>query len=242
MVTQKQIAAIFDVDGTLIAGTSLEQIFIKYLLRRGEMKLGDLLRFSLGMIKSLAEGRAALRANKFYLRGKEAQRVRKLARECFEAEIAPRLLDGGVERLRWHQQAGHLVILLSGTLNCLLEPLAEHLGVFAHIGTQLESEGRILTGRIAGPHPYGETKAEILRDLNAGGAIDVKRSFAYADRYSDRHLLALVGNPVATNADDLLHQLAESKGWMREVFTCDGPRRLTGRTYDQINSGHGEIG
>ena len=33
----QRIAAIFDVDGTLIAGATLERIFIRFLRRRGEL-------------------------------------------------------------------------------------------------------------------------------------------------------------------------------------------------------------
>jgi phosphoserine phosphatase len=36
-MNNKHIAAIFDVDGTLIASPTTERIFIRFLLRRGEL-------------------------------------------------------------------------------------------------------------------------------------------------------------------------------------------------------------
>jgi HAD superfamily hydrolase (TIGR01490 family) len=213
-----RIAAIFDVDGTLVAGDSLERIFMRFLWRRGELKARDLAGFAAGALSALATGRSPLKANKSYLRGKDASHLRRLARECFELEIAPDLLPDAIDRLRWHQNAGHLVILLSGALDLLLEPLAEHLGVSARIGSELEVEGRFLTGRIVGLHPYGVAKAECLMAMNRIGLFNVKRSFAYADSYADRHLLDYIGHPVATNADRRLRLLAESKGWMIEDF------------------------
>lgn len=215
----KRIAAIFDVDGTMIAGASMEQVFARFLWRRGVLRATDIGRFLLGGWQALRAGQSPLIANKAYLHGQDAAQLRRLARACFATEIAPRLLPDAVRRLHWHQCAGHFVVLLSGALDPLLEPLAESLGVSARIGTQLEVVGRQLTGRIAGVHPYGIAKAECLRELNRTDAFDLKRSFAYANHYSDRHLLALVGYPVATNADARLRQFAQRKGWLCETFT-----------------------
>src|SRR4029453_7989814 len=87
--------------------------------------------------KAAATGRLRLKAIKAYLRGKDSTRLRLLARECFENEVERRLSPEAVDRLRWHQSAGHLVILLSGTLDLLLEPLAAGLGVYARLGSGL---------------------------------------------------------------------------------------------------------
>jgi HAD superfamily hydrolase (TIGR01490 family) len=227
-----RIAAIFDVDGTLIAGDSLERIFIRFLWRRGELSLGDLARMATGSLMTLIAGRSPLKANKAYLRGKDAAHIRRLARECFDEEITRHLLPHAINRLHWHQNAGHLVILLSGTLDLLLEPLAEYLGVSARIGAELEVKGRALTGHIAGLHPFGEAKADCLMVMNRVGLFNTKRSFAYADSYADRHLLSRLGNPVATNADRRLLRLAESRGWMIENFAFEQEPMLVEKAYD----------
>jgi HAD superfamily hydrolase (TIGR01490 family) len=227
-----RIAAIFDVDGTLIAGDSLERIFLRFLWRRGELGLFDLARMASGAVIALIAGRPPLKSNKAYLRGKDTAHMRRLARECFDEEITRHLLPHAINRLHWHQSAGHLVILLSGTLDLLLEPLAEYLGVSARIGSELEVKGRSLTGRIAGLHPFGETKVDCLMVMNRVGLFNIKRSFAYADSYADRHLLSRLGNPVATNADRRLLRLAENRGWMIENFTSDKKPVLIERAYD----------
>jgi alcohol-forming fatty acyl-CoA reductase len=217
-MNNKKIAAIFDVDGTLIAGATLERIFIRFLRRRGELGWREMLRWLGAAAKAAARGRLRLKAIKAYLRGKDSTRLRRLARECFENEVEPRLSPEAIGRLRWHQSAGHLIILLSGTLDLLLEPLAERLGVYARVGSELEVEDRRFTGRIAGAHPFGVTKAECLAAINRANRFDLKRSFAYADSFADRHLLAMVGHPVATNADAALRKIAESRGWIIENF------------------------
>jgi HAD superfamily hydrolase (TIGR01490 family) len=234
MDNNSRIAAIFDVDGTLVAGATLERIFIGFLWRRGDLGWLDLLRWIGGTAEAFAAGRSPLKANKTYLRGKDAARIRRLARECFETEIEPRLSQQAINRLRWHQSAGHFVILLSGTLDLLLEPLAEHLGVCARVGTELEVGERRFTGRISGLHPFDKTKAECLSVMSRVGMFDLKRSFAYADSYADRHLLAMVGNPVATNADAALRKIAESKGWMTEEFSGSKEQNPAGGIYGRV--------
>ncbi len=217
-MNNQKIAAIFDVDGTLIAGATLERIFIKFLLRRGELGWREMICWLGAAAKAAATRQLRLKAIKTYLRGKDSIHLRRLARECFESKIEPRLSPEAVNRLRWHQSAGHFVILLSGTLDLLLEPLAERLDVYARVGSELEIENRRFTGRIAGAHPFGVTKAKCLATINSANRFDLKRSFAYADSFADRHLLAMVGHPVATNADAALRKIADSRGWMIEDF------------------------
>jgi HAD superfamily hydrolase (TIGR01490 family) len=219
-MTAKRIAAIFDVDGTLIARDSLERIFLRFLWRYGELRGRDLARLVGGAFQALAAGRSPLKANKAYLRGKRAEQIKLLARDCCAQEITRRLLPRALERLRWHQRAGHQIVLLSGTLDLLLKPLAESLQVEARAGTELETAAGRLTGRIAGRHIYGPAKVESAMALSRARAFDLARSFAYGDHYTDRFLLAAVGYPVAANPDRRLRRVAEQRGWMIEDFTA----------------------
>ncbi len=212
-MNRTKIAAVFDVDGTLIAGASLERTFISFLVRNRELRPAELARFIGGTLEGIPWV-----ANKSYLRGKDRQRLSNLAQVCLEEEIEPRLLPAALARLRWHQASGHEVALLSGTLDLLLAPLADMLGVRAASGTNLETASQQLTGRIVGGHPFGEGKVERLRELRRRFEFEPQNSFAYANQYSDRHVLEKVGNPVAANPDRELHQLAIARGWMIEDF------------------------
>lgn len=228
MTNQRNIAAIFDVDGTLIAGTSMEEIFLRFLWRRNEIGIRGILGAIGGAVAAIAAGQSPIIANKGYLRGKDCVTIRQLARECFESEIAHRVSPRAIDRLRWHQDAGHFVLLLSGALDVLLEPLAESLGVSARIGVQLETCERRFSGRIDGIHPYGMRKADCLSAVARATAFDLKKSFAYANHYTDRFLLAMVGNPVAINADPRLQRFAADRGWMIEQFASQRKKEVYG--------------
>lgn len=218
-MNKNSIAAIFDIDGTLLAGTSMEVRFLQYLWRYGELRASDIMRLAAGAFHTAVEGRSVLRANKAYLSGKPLDHYRRLAQDCFDQHIKHHLLPTAVARVRWHQQQNHTVVLLSGSLDLLVEPLARHLNADSHIGTRIKQDGIYLLGKIEGEHPYNKAKATTLLALNQFRNFDLSKSFAYGNHYTDRHVLGLVGNPVATNPDRRLRHWARESGWMIEDFT-----------------------
>lgn len=231
-MNKKSIAAIFDVDGTLLAGASMEMRFLKYLWRYGELRASDITRLAAGTFRTALEGRSVLGANKAYLSGKSIRHYRRLAQDCFDQQIKHHLLPKAVARVRWHQQQGHVVVLLSGSLDLLVEPLAQYLKAPSHLGTRIQNDGGKLLGRIAGEHPYAKAKVTSLLALDQVHNFDLARSFAYGNHHTDRHVLGLVGNPVATNPDRRLRKVAIKHGWLIEEFTQKESK------YDGIRSYH----
>ena len=231
-IMSQPIAAIFDVDGTLLAGASMELRFLQYLWRYGELRARDLLRLAAGTVHTAAQGRSPRRANKAYLAGKPCEHYRRLAQDCFDQHIKHHLLPKAVARVRWHQQQGHAIVLLSGSLEILVEPLARHLNADFSLTTRIANDGTTMRGQIAGEHPYSKAKATTLLAFNQLHNFDLAKSFAYGNHYTDRHVLSLVGEPVATNADRRLQRWATQHGWMLEEFR-DGNQE---KEYDGIRS------
>lgn len=143
---KKSIAAIFDVDGTLLVGASMEVRFLQYLWRYGELRVSDIGRLAAGAFRTAAQGHSVLRANKAYLSGKPYEHYRRLAQDCFDQHIKHHLLPKAVARVRWHQQQGHAIVLLSGSLDLLLEPPG---GLCALQGAA-RSSGRVFAGAVLG--------------------------------------------------------------------------------------------
>ena len=135
--------------------------------------------------------------------------------EILYTELLPTLRDDVVKVLRWHQERGHLVVLVSGGFQGVLELAGKELGIAHIVGTQLEISDERLTGDLAGPYCFGESKAELLKEylLSNGLAVDWSRSFAYADRIHDQYVMGLVGFPVAVYPDDDLLDMVEARGW-----------------------------
>jgi phosphoserine phosphatase len=90
----------------------------------------------------------------------------------------------------------------------------------AAIGTVSEVTDGVYTGRLCGPVAHGPAKAQRVRALLAEHGLDARRSWAFSDSVNDVPLLALVGNPVATNTDPELTAIARTNGW-REMRGSD---------------------
>ncbi len=119
------------------------------------------------------------------------------------------------KRLTDHQTNGHQVAIISAMFVPCLERIAGHFDVKDFIGTELESQGGMYTGRIIQPLISGAVKAERARQLFSARNLEVdwKASFAYGDSFSDHNLLELVGHPVAVHPDQKLHHFAVERNW-----------------------------
>ncbi len=96
----------------------------------------------------------------------------------------------------------------------LLEPFAGRFGAEIAIGTPLEvgANGR-LTGRRAGPHPYGAAKLVIARGMAEEHGWEARACSAYGDHATDAYLLAWAGEAFAVDPDSGLRREAERRGW-----------------------------
>jgi phosphatidylglycerophosphatase C len=98
-----------------------------------------------------------------------------------------------VDRIAWHRDQGHEVVLVSASFGVYLRPLAEALGVADVIATELVvgDDGRC-TGELLGDNCRGPAKVARLHawlDEHHGGREHVEL-WAYGDSPGDRELLA----------------------------------------------------
>jgi HAD superfamily hydrolase (TIGR01490 family) len=217
------IAAVFDVDNTLLPGATSERVFISYLIRNGHYGLRETLATLATLVRYARLGPfGALRTHRPYLRGRLAADVARLADEAFAMQILPRLAPAGAARIRRHQEEGHRVALLSGAPIFLVGLLARHLGVTEIIGTPLALRDDRYTGALDGLHPYGARKAILARRFAEERGADLSASYAYADHHSDAEMLALFGHPVCVNATPRLRRIARERGWAVEDWPLGG--------------------
>src|SRR5438876_4532297 len=118
--------------------------------------------------------------------------MERLGEEALHAVTLRRIFPEGVRRIREHKRAGHHVLLLTGALDVVVEPLAELLEVDVDCAHLLCRDGR-LTGDLESPPPAGEARATLLEEYAARNGVVLADSFAYADSLSDLPMLGLVG-------------------------------------------------
>jgi HAD superfamily hydrolase (TIGR01490 family) len=208
-----RVAAIFDVDQTLIKGHT-ERLFFLYLVRTGRLKMHQVLSF----LGRLARRPKARFKDKSYLEGLSVDDLIRLAEDCYAKAIFPRLSPVGLACVREHQAKGHEIILLTGSLSFLLRPLKEDLGADWLIATELGRDNGKFTGQITGLHPRGENKLRLLLELSRTRGLDLSQSYAYGDHIEDLHLFRHIGHPVAVNPHRRLKRLAQRYRWPIRYF------------------------
>jgi HAD superfamily hydrolase (TIGR01490 family) len=214
------VLAVFDVDGTLVE-TNVVEYFLWMRLRAQPLEewpgfMAQMLREAPRWLYLERRSRAEFQRS-FYREydGLDYEVMKRLGREALDAVTLRRIYPEGMRRIREHKRAGHRVLLLTGALDVVVEPLAELLDVEVDCAHLLTKEGR-LTGDLQSPPPAGEARGTLLEEYAARNGIVLSESFAYADSLSDLGMLELVGTPVAVNPDARLSQVARQRGWRIE--------------------------
>jgi HAD superfamily hydrolase (TIGR01490 family) len=214
------VLAVFDVDGTLVE-TNVVEYFLWMRLRAQPLEewpafMAQMLREAPRWLYLERRSRAEFQRS-FYREydGLDYEVMKRLGREALDAVTLRRIYPEGMRRIREHKRAGHRVLLLTGALDVVVEPLAELLDVEVDCAHLLVKDGR-LTGDLQSPPPAGEARGTLLEEYAARNGIVLSESFAYADSLSDLGMLELVGTPVAVNPDARLSQVAGQRGWRVE--------------------------
>lgn len=210
--------AIFDLDGTIIDNSS-EREFLKYLLEGGELPLLNLSQWLVDFIR-IRDLRQA-KANKVYLKGLDYQHIHDLAQICFTERLVDHISPRVYDLFEFHRAEGRSIVILSGSLELLVQFFDEHLNADFMIGYNLEVIEEEITGHCVGLNPYGENKARLVQGLAETHNFDLSESYAYGNHHSDAHKLQRVGHPVAVNPDRKLREIAIANDWQIEQFHAD---------------------
>ena len=211
---QGSVAALFDVDNTLLPGEASEVRFFGFLWRRGLVGWGELSRSAAWLAGHVPPfSLHSLRERKVYLTGKRPADIEPYAREFCQAKMIGRLSVQGRAKLDAHRQAGHQLILVTGAPDFLIGPLAKFLDVSTVFAAKLEQRDAVYTGALIPPLPYGRGKRELILAHAREMSLDLAGSYAYGDSPGDRDLLELVGYPLVVNPIRGMARTAQRLGW-----------------------------
>ncbi|WP_313677007.1 HAD-IB family hydrolase [Mycolicibacterium sp.] len=212
-------AAFFDVDNTLVQGSSLVH-FGRGLAARKYFQYSEVWKFIYAQAKfqltgrenseDVAEGRRKALA---FIEGRPTAELSALGEEIYDEIIADKIWPGTRALAQMHLDAGQQVWLVTATPYELAEIIAKRLGLTGALGTVAESVDGVFTGRLVGDILHGLGKAHAVRALAIREGLNLKRCAAYSDSFNDVPMLSLVGTAVAINPDADLRELAREKGW-----------------------------
>jgi HAD superfamily hydrolase (TIGR01490 family) len=238
-------AAFFDLDRTLMAGSSAFQFgraaYRAGLVTRRQLATDAWKNVLFRLRGSTDSGADALRER--IGRMLEGVRVRELQRLAPDvlAGVLPRLYPQMLEIAYEHQDAGRPIFICTAAAQEMAELMAIVLTFDGAVGSVSEVVDGHYTGRAGGPFTYREGKAEAIRDLAEREGIDLAESWAYSDSESDLPMLRLVGHPVAVNPDAELGRVARMEGWELLRFERLG-RRLRVAGAAGVAAGLGGLG
>ena len=222
MTNTERTAAFFDLDRTLIAGSSAF-VFARAARDAGYIRIQDFIPDVVRALKFQFFGSSDESSHRVH------DRILSRVGGMNQADLVglndlvlPELL--GLIRpearalLDQHHAAGRETWIVSASPIELVEPLAIALGMTGGIGTKGEVENGVYTGRLDGPFCYGEGKAEAITALATSRGINLAQSWSYSDSMSDLPMMEIVGNAVAVNPDAELATLSRSRGWPVVIF------------------------
>lgn len=210
-----QVAAFFDIDGTLYREGLLTEVF-KKLIRyeiidskrwhlevkpdydRWDKRTGNYDDYLQGMADIYVEA----------IRGLHQSQIDYIAKKVVEQK-GDRVYTYTRDRIVDHRKRGHLLITVSGSPRELVEEMAHKHGFDDYVGTIYEKKEGVYTGKVY-PMWDAEHKKEALTRLKERYQIDLDASYAYGDTMGDYSMLSMVGHPTIVNATrEVYQQLAK---------------------------------
>ena len=211
-------AAFFDLDNTILRGTSLFHL-ARGLYRRRFFTARDVARFAWQQAKFVAFGEshellavAEAQSLKF-IAGHSVEELRAIGDEIFMETMADKVWPGTHGLARLHLEAGQRVWLVTASPQEIAGRIAAHLGLTGAMGTVVEQVDGVYTGCLAGPIMHGAAKVEAVLAVVEREGLDLARCSAYSDSANDIPLLSMVGHPCAINPDRQLRAHARTHAW-----------------------------
>ncbi|SFH53700.1 HAD-superfamily subfamily IB hydrolase, TIGR01490 [Tindallia magadiensis] len=211
---KKNIAAFFDIDGTLHRDSLMMEHFkrlIRYEIidphywyshaqkafRNWDKRMGNYEDYLLEVAEIYLKS----------MKGQNKHYIDFIVEQVIDTK-GDRVYRFTRDRIYWHKQQGHHVFFISGSPDYLVEKMAEKYRVEAYRATQyLVDDENNFTGEIVQMWD-SESKKKAMADIIQKYQIDLAESYAYGDTKGDLSMLQAVGNPVAINpAKELLTEI-----------------------------------
>jgi HAD superfamily hydrolase (TIGR01490 family) len=214
----KLAAAFYDMDGTLVS-TNLVHSYL-FTTWNSSTIAATVMRTAEALAKTPAffavDQLSRVSFNKMLFAGYKGEyldRLLEFAEEHFEKVLKPNIFPGAYELIETGKKKGLRQVIVSGSLDFMVAPLARHLGVDDTICNRLEFRKGVATGELIRPILAGANKARFLQEYARTWGIDLLESYGFSDSYSDYPMLAVVGRPAAVNPDWRLRRSAREFNW-----------------------------
>jgi phosphatidylglycerophosphatase C len=191
--------AVFDLDGTISHHDTLFPLVLRWLVRR-PWRLLRLLGLFPGVVRfAVDRDRGALKQSllRVTLRGISRAELSAHCERFVTATIARGCFAEALAAIRRHREAGHLLVLMSASVDFYVPEFGRQLGFDRVLSTGVAWNGDRLDGTLTTPNLRGEEKARRFEALVA--ELKETDTFAYGNSHSDLPHLKLARHGVLVN-------------------------------------------
>ena len=165
----KNTVAFFDVDGTLLKSTIVHcYVWIRAAQIPFLLKYLWLIAFLPKTVYYLIlDSISRTRFNQVFYRnyrGMDVEQAKGLSIEMFENYLRPKIFTAAVSQIQEHKAQGTTVVLVTGSLDFVVQPIADYFAVDAVLAPKLHEQDGQFTGELTTAPLIGEEKAKAMQD------------------------------------------------------------------------------
>jgi HAD superfamily hydrolase (TIGR01490 family) len=182
--------AFFDFDGTITTDDSLLK-FIRFVVGDRRFLIG-LITLSpmliLYKLKFIPNYKAKQYLLSWYFKGMKKEDFFDVASKYSLHHIDKILRKKAMEKITWHKNEGHKIVLVSASIDCWIRPWCEKNDLEL-LATKLEIKDGIVTGNLLTKNCYGQEKVNRIKEKYNLKEFDY--IYAYGDSSGDKEMLQL---------------------------------------------------
>jgi HAD superfamily hydrolase (TIGR01490 family) len=184
------ILCLFDFDGTITKADSFLE-FIRFAAGDRKAALGLLMLspiLTAYKLRLIANHKAKQHVLAYFFKGMAEREFKSIAKEYSLNHIDTICRPTAMNKIAWHQEKGHKVVVVSASVECWLKPWCDRNKIDT-LATKIEYNNGIVTGKLSTKNCYGNEK--VNRVKAAYNLIDYEHIYAYGDSRGDKELLNL---------------------------------------------------
>lgn len=185
-----QKIAFFDFDGTITKDDSFLK-FIRFVVGDFRFFIGFVLLLPilvLYKLKIIPNHKAKEVVLRYFFKGCKEEEFKKVANEYSLNHIKTILRQKAMEKINWHKENGHKVVIVSASIDCWLRSWCEKNSLEL-LATKLEIKDGKITGKLKSLNCFGAEKVNRIKE-----SYDLEKFdyiYAYGDSRGDKEMLAL---------------------------------------------------
>ena len=138
---------------------------------------------------------------------------RAYSEEIATTHLKPKISQGAWERLEWHRNQGHRLVLVTATVAPMAEAMARVLGMDEVYGCDKRSYWMAFWFRTWMVCTKAKGKVPVVEQDAEKHGHDLSKCYGYGNTLADSWFMRICGHAIAVNPESSLEQFAQTNDW-----------------------------